>query len=163
MKRILHLGCNKRYRVSGIRHPKPAIPLQKIELQPGRRLKKLPPAPRTRGHGTCGSGNAYFISERGREAQMEILVLGFVALALVITIGVIALKLLWLGAKLFCGLLLLPFKLLGGLIGVVLGIVFLPLVIVILVGAVFAGLALLPLIVPLVLIGLGIMLFATAC
>lgn len=94
---------------------------------------------------------------------MEILVLGFVALALVITIGVIALKLLWLGTKLFFGLLLLPFKILGGLIGVILGVVFLPLIVVLLVGVLFAGLALLPLIIPIVLIGLGILLFANAC
>ena len=94
---------------------------------------------------------------------MEVLVLGLVALALVVTIGVIALKLLWVGAKLFFGLFLLPFKLLGGLIGVILGVVFLPLVVVLLVGAIFAGLALLPLIAPIVLIGLGILLFANAC
>ena len=97
---------------------------------------------------------------------MEVLVLGFVALALVLTCFAIVLKLFWIGAKLLFGLIALPFKLVGALIGGAVGLALAPIAIVFLVLLFFgilAGLVVLPILVPVVLVGLGLALVAHAC
>jgi hypothetical protein len=97
---------------------------------------------------------------------MEVLVLGFVALALVLTVFVVALKLFWVGTKLLFGLIALPFKLLGALVGGIAGLALAPVAVaflaLLLVG-IMVGLILLPILVPIVLIGLGLALVARAC
>jgi hypothetical protein len=97
---------------------------------------------------------------------MEVVVLGLVAMALVLTLGVIALKLLWVGAKVFFGLIVLPFKLLGALVGSVVGLALAPVAVVfgtLLVVGIMIGLVFLPLLVPVVLVALGVALLARAC
>ena len=97
---------------------------------------------------------------------MEVLVLGVVALALVLTFFAIALKLFWIGAKLLFGLIALPFKLLGAFAGGVVGLALAPVAVVflvLLVVGIMFGLILIPILVPVVLVGLGLALIAYAC
>jgi hypothetical protein len=94
---------------------------------------------------------------------MEVLVLGFVALALVLTFFVIALKLLWVGTKLFFGLIALPFKLVGALVGGVVGLALAPIAVLLMIVLVVVGLVLLPVIIPVLLVVLGLALVAHAC
>jgi hypothetical protein len=104
--------------------------------------------------------------ERWEGSEMEVLVLGFVALALVLTFFAIALKLFWIGTKILFGLIALPFKLLGALVGGVVGLALAPIAViflVLLVVGIMAGLLLLPILVPVVLVGLGLALIVHAC
>ncbi len=97
---------------------------------------------------------------------MEILILAFLALAFVLTFCVIALKLLWLGGKLIFGLLVLPFKLLGALVGGAAELAALPFKLFaffLVLAAIVVGVILIPLLIPVfVIFGLVIAL-ASAC
>jgi hypothetical protein len=87
--------------------------------------------------------------------DMEILVLGLLALAMVFTFFLIAIKLLLLGGKLLFALLALPFKLVGALAGCAIELAVLPLkllMVFFLLGAVVIGLVLLPILLPVIVV-----------
>jgi hypothetical protein len=99
---------------------------------------------------------------------MEILVVALLALAMVLTFFIIALKLVWLGGKLLFGLLLLPIKLLGALAGGAVELVILPFkllfVLAFLCVVVVVGIVLLPILLPFLIVGgLFFALVASAC
>jgi len=86
---------------------------------------------------------------------VELLVLALVALALCLTFCVVFLKLLWLGAKLTLGVLVLPFKLLGLLLGGAAELVLLPFalaLVILLVVAALVALVVIPLALPFLLL-----------
>ena len=88
---------------------------------------------------------------------MEILILGVLALVMVFTFFVIALKLVWLGGKLLFGLLLLPLKLLGALVGGAAELIVLPFkllfFLVLMFVVVVVGIVLLPILLPILIVG----------
>jgi hypothetical protein len=88
---------------------------------------------------------------------MEILILGLLALVMILTFFVIALKLVWLGGKLLLGLLLLPLKLLGALAGGAAELVVLPFKLlfffILMFVMVVVGIVLLPILLPILIAG----------
>lgn len=95
---------------------------------------------------------------------MEILVLGLLAMAMVVTFFVIALKLVWLGGKLLFGLVLLPFKLLGALAGLAVLPLKMFFVFALMVVVAVVGIVLLPILLPVLVVGgLLLVVIASVC
>jgi hypothetical protein len=93
---------------------------------------------------------------------MELVFLALVTLTVVLIFAVVALQLLWWGAKL---LVLLPLKLFGALLGGAVGLILLPvklLLLLLLLAGLLVGLVLLPLFLP-VLVICGVVYALAAC